>query len=257
MSILREFSSNIWIVDVKLSDYDVRGVLICAEEQVVVWDTLSHPSDMKPLMPLIGNRELVVIYSHADWDHIWGTAGLPYQNARIIGHALCKERFSNDVPSKLHEKKMLEPTEWDAVELIAPTTTFQRELSVDLGSTVMSLHHLPGHKPDSIVAFVPDQGILLMGDAVETPFPLVPAESPLPLWIAELQRWEADPRVQTVIPSHGVIGGREILRQNIDYLQNLLAGRDIVLPETLTDFYRATHRENVSKHSAAKGRNQF
>ena len=74
---------------------------------------------------------------------------------------------------------------WDEVLLIAPDTVFDEETTVDLGSMTLELHHLPGHTPDTIVGFVPERGLLLMGDTAETPFPVVPADSPL----ARLDRW--------------------------------------------------------------------
>ncbi|MCP4405333.1 MAG: MBL fold metallo-hydrolase [bacterium] len=242
---LHALSSNIWCTEVTLGDYDVRAALICSEERAVVWDTLSHPDDMKPLLPQIDGRELIIIYSHADWDHVWGSAGLPYQEADIIAHEFCLKRFSTDVPLTLTEKKIDEAAKWEAVKLIAPNTTFRQEFSLDLGPELLTLHQLPGHTPDSIVAFLPEQGVLLMGDAVETPFPMVPEKASLQRWIAGLQHWSDDPRVQTVIPSHGAIGGPDILRQNISYLQSLLEGQDIALPQNLSDFYRTTHQENL------------
>lgn len=245
MSILQKFDSNIWLTETKLNGFDVRGALIIGDERAVVWDTLSHPNDMEGLLPLIEKKKLFIIYSHADWDHIWGTVGLPYQNACIIGHTTCLERFSTDVPVTLHEKQTVEPGVWDEVQLITPNMAFRQELLLDLGSITMTLHYLPGHTSDSLVAFLPDQRILFMGDTVEMPFPVIPKDCPLLHWIAELQRWEHDPRVQTVIPAHGAIGGREIIEQTITYLQDLLDGYLPVLPERLTEFYRETHQENM------------
>ena len=109
----------------------------------------------------------------------------------------------------------------------------------------LELHHLPGHTPDTIVGFVPEQGLLLMGDTAETPFPVVPADSPLSVWIEGLERWERDPRVRTVVPAHGPIGGVEILQRNIHYLRGLLDGRPPPVTEPLTDFYRKTHEQNL------------
>ena len=83
----------------------------------------------------------------------------------------------------------------------------------NLGSMSLTIHHLPGHTPDCCVAFVPERGLLLVGDTAETPFPVVPEGCPLAGWIAGLERWAADERVQTVVPAHGAVGGREILRE--------------------------------------------
>ena len=244
MGHLHRFDSNIWLTEAALGDYDVRGAVIAGEERAVVWDTLSHPHDMARVFPLLGEKELVIIYSHADWDHVWGTAGLPYQHAAIIAHAACLTRFSEDVPLTLREKQAAEPTRWDAVQLIAPNLTFQQELALDLGGATLTLRHLPGHTPDSIVAFLPEQGILLAGDAVETPLPCLSEQCPLAPWIAELQRWADDERVRVVIPAHGAISGRDLLRRNIDYLRRLANREPIDFAEPLNDFYRDTHAAN-------------
>jgi len=84
-----------------------------------------------------------------------------------------------------------------------------------------------------------------MGDTAETPFPVVPAGSPLAAWIDGLERWERDPRVRTVVPAHGPIGGVEVLLRNIHYLRALLDGRPLPVTEPLTDFYRKTHEANL------------
>ena len=244
MQRIEQLTPDIWAVNVSLGDYAVRGLLLQGDERCVVWDSLTHPQDMQLFLPMIGERELTIVYSHADWDHIWGTAGLPYHKATIIGHNACKERFLQDVPSTLAGKLGIDPTHWGPVKLIPPTVTFQKEYAVRLGATTLFLSHLPGHTPDSIAGFLPDSGILLLGDAVEIPFPMVPAEAALASWIEELRKWLEDSRVRTVIPSHGPIGGCEIIAENLHYLRLLLAGQKNAVPENLNDFYRETHQEN-------------
>ncbi len=244
MSDFYELSSGIWISEVKLGDYNVRSVLICGEERVVIWDTLSHPEDMNNFLPLIGKKELVIVYSHADWDHIWGTEKLNHKKADIIGHTSCLARFSSDVPEKLKEK-LGESSKWKEVKLIPPTITFSENYSLDLGNLTLNLHSLPGHTKDAIVGFLTEKGVLLLGDTVETPFPVLSEKKLIPGWIKELKMWEEDDRVKTVVLSHGDIGGREIISQNIIYLQSLLDGTDIEIPEMLTDFYRTGHQANL------------
>ena len=250
---MTSIAHGIFVAEVALGDYDVRGALILGDTRAVVWDTLSHPRDMAAWLPLIGGRDLVVVYSHADWDHIWGTAGLPLDRATIIGHLACQARFSGDVPQTLRERLVAEPGVWDEVSLVAPDTVFDDETTVDLGAMTLEVHHLPGHTIDTIVGFVPQRGLLLMGDTVETPFPVVPPDSPLGRWVAGLERWERDSRVRTVVPAHGPVGGVEILRQNIGYLRALLDGRTLPVTEPLTDFYRKTHAANLQWRASRVG----
>jgi glyoxylase-like metal-dependent hydrolase (beta-lactamase superfamily II) len=241
--------------EVALGEYDVRGVLLVGDRSAVVWDTLSHPRDMAGWLPLIGSRDLVVVYSHADWDHIWGTAGLALERAVVVGHRECQARFTADVPRTLRERQHADPGAWDEVLLVAPDAVFDLETTVDLGSMTLELRHLPGHTPDTIVGFVPERGLLLMGDAAETPFPVVPTDSPLAAWIDGLERWKRDPRVRTVVPAHGPIGGVDILEKNLRYLRALLEGRPLPVTEPLTDFYRKTHEANLgwTEPTAAAG----
>jgi glyoxylase-like metal-dependent hydrolase (beta-lactamase superfamily II) len=122
---------------------------------------------------------------------------------------------------------------------------FEDETTLDLGSMSVTIHHLPGHTPDCCVAFVPERGLLLAGDTAEMPCPVVPEGCPLDGWIAGLERWAGDSRVQTVVPAHGPVGGREILEHNIRYLRGLRDGRPIDITGPLTDFYRDTHESNL------------
>jgi hypothetical protein len=84
-----------------------------------------------------------------------------------------------------------------------------------------------------------------VGDTAETPFPVVPDGCALANWIAGLERWAADERVQTVVPAHGAIGGREILQNNIRYLQGLRDGRPVEIAGPLSGFYQRTHESNL------------
>jgi glyoxylase-like metal-dependent hydrolase (beta-lactamase superfamily II) len=246
MTTLKEFRPGLLLTEVSLDDFDVRGAVIIGDNYTVVWDSLSHPRDMQPVLPLLENKYCVLVYTHADWDHFWGTAGLlPDHGKTIIAHWLSMARFEQEAPGELREKQTAQPGAWDDVVLVPPTLTIEGEFELTLGNISVHLHHLPGHTLDCVVGFIPAWGILLAGDTVETPLPVINADSRIDQWIAGLQKWESDARVQHVIPAHGKIGGRELLRQNIDYLQNLLAGIPPAIPDDLDDFYRETHEKNL------------
>ncbi len=245
MTTLIEFRPGLFLTEVQLPDFAVRGAVIIGDERAAVWDSLSHPRDMQAVASLLTKNNWTLVYTHADWDHVWGTAGLVYAGQAIIGHDHCLTRFSQEVPQELREKQNAEPGVWNEIILISPTQTFANALSLDLGNLTLHLHHLPGHTLDCIVGFISEWGILLAGDTVETPLPVINQDSPIEKWIAELQRWESNSAVQHVIPAHGNIGGRELLRQNIDYLQKLRAGIAPDIPGELNNFYRETHQNNL------------
>jgi glyoxylase-like metal-dependent hydrolase (beta-lactamase superfamily II) len=243
MTVLQQYRPGLWLTELSLDEFDVRGAVVVGSERVLIWDTLSQPRDMAPVHEMMQDRPFVVAYSHADWDHVWGTAGLA-PGAPIVAQATCLARFANDVPATLQQMRKDQPERWDDVVLLPPFIVFDESMTVDLGGVTVELVHLPGHTPDCIVAFLPEWGILLAGDTVETPFPVVNDGAALSGWIAHLERWASDERVATVIPAHGKIAGRELIRHNVDYLTSLL--KDTAPPKMagLSPFYDTTHQAN-------------
>lgn len=240
---LYRHSSRIWIKEVELDVYGVRGAVLLGDTASVVFDSLSRPADMADIVPLLHGRPVTVVYSHADWDHVWGTAGLPW--TRVVAHEGAVGRFASDVPGTLARMRAEEPGRWDEVILVPPGETFADRLTLDLGGLTLELSHLPGHTADSIVGFVPEEGILLAGDTVETPFPCLGKDGGLSAWIAALRNWAADERVRLVIPAHGACGGREVIGRSAAYLEALAVGRPADVPPDIPEFYRETHRDNV------------
>lgn len=230
----------------------MRAGLLVGGERAVVWDTLAHPSQMEAVAALAGRRPLTVVYSHADWDHAWGTCALAGVEA-VVAHARAAERFGSDVPEELHRRRTREPGVWDGVRLVPPTETFTRLHTLDLGGATLELHALPGHTPDCLVGFVPEWGVLLAGDTVETPLPVVNDAEAVSAWIAELDLWRADERVHVVVPSHGPVGGRELLSATLAYLRGLGSGKAPEDLAALPEFYLETHRRNLERAGSASG----
>jgi glyoxylase-like metal-dependent hydrolase (beta-lactamase superfamily II) len=246
--LVAEILPGIWTAEVVQPGFEVRSVALLGRKRMLVFDTLLRPSDMQPFAGLADGREIVTVYSHADWDHIWGTAGLPHLGGEVVGHTTCAERFRTEVPGTLEERRTAEPGAWDDVELVAPTTLFEHRLEIDLDPWTVELHHAPGHTRDSIVAWVPQIGLLLGGDAVEDPWPLSGEGLPLAPWIESLLRWAAEPDLSLVLPSHGVPAGRKLLNRNISYLRALGDGRPYPVPEGTDPFYLEHHERDRQRY---------
>lgn len=245
MSIITELHPNFYIVDVTLPEYSVRGAIILGEKEAIVWDTLSHPDDMEEVVSIIGDKPYHVVYSHADWDHIWGTARFARKPVSIIAQTHCLERFSLDVPETLAEMRRDQPGQWASVKLIPPTHTFDTQLTLNLGGVTLELHHLPGHTLDCIVGWLPEWGILLGGDVMETPLPVIHEDSPVDDWLNALKRWADMPDLKQTIPAHGTIEGRVCLDSTIKYIEDLKSTVDMPLQPTWDEFYRETHTKNL------------
>jgi len=272
---LSEPRPGLWTIEVDAPGFAVRAVVLLGPGRALVWDTLCRPSEMEPVRGLVAGRELFVVYSHADWDHVWGTAGLDGVHA-VIAQQRAATRLAQDGQAELAAQRALEPGRYDAVRLVHPTETFATTLTLDLGAPqpmrqappppaaagmerasagpgpTVVLHALPGHTPDSTVAWLPHLGVLLAGDAVETPLPEVNDPALVPDWIRALEAWAAEPGLELVVPSHGELGGPALLLRTAAYLRGLLALRTEAPEDTPAEgFYREVHARNVALVTAA------
>jgi glyoxylase-like metal-dependent hydrolase (beta-lactamase superfamily II) len=233
-----------------VDDFDVRAAVVLGRSGVFVWDTLAHPVPMAPAARLVADRRPIVAYSHGDWDHIWGTAAFP-STPDVVAHVACAERFRSELPEELSRRQHAEPGRWEAVRLVPPTRSFADPVEIDLGGVSVRLEALPGHTRDCAVAWIPEWGVLLAGDTVETPFPVVNDGAAVTAWVEELRRWAGEPGVQWVVPSHGRVGGVDVIRESIAYLEGLLRGAPPAVPADAPPFYLRTHRDNVLRVRAA------
>jgi glyoxylase-like metal-dependent hydrolase (beta-lactamase superfamily II) len=95
------------------------------------------------------------------------------------------------------------------------------------------------------VGWIPEWGVLLAGDTVETPLPVVNDGRTVADWVARLRGWLARSDVTDVVPSHGRVGGVELLEATVAYLEGLGTGAPPPA-EALTPFYAETHARNVA-----------
>ena len=183
---LERFSERIYLTNQQALGMSVRGAVILTDTHALIFDTLVFPKDMTEIQTLCGARKITVVYSHADWDHVWGTCALNYKE--VIAQENCAERFKDpkDVTETLKNYQEKHPEELADIKLIAPTRTFKDTLKLELGDMTLELAHLAGHTSDCLVMFVPLEGVLFGGDTLENPMPIIYEDSPLRSWINKL-----------------------------------------------------------------------
>jgi len=241
----------------------VTAALVAGTRHRVVVDTLIEPADMAPFA-----GATLVVYTHSDWDHCWGTAAFP--GVPVIGHRLTRERLTApEADEALAQMRAANPAAFANSQVVPPDLTFSDRLTIDAGGLTVELHHLPGHTADSAVVHVPELGLLLAGDAVETPIPTLSEPGHIRRWAASLRQWSRA-GVRHVVPGHGRPGGPELLAENAAYIERLAeaaeAGLDrgqsveemaaalpltALLPAASVDqlppYYRQQHRENIAQ----------
>ncbi len=244
---LRELTPAIWLAERPLdTDLMVCAAIVFGETVSAVVDTLIRPEDMMPVREMLAERgrPILVVNTHADWDHTWGNAAFP--DTPIIAHRLCRAAMLTEGKRTLEEKQATEPERFRGVTIVPPTITFSAFMDIDLGGLTLSIHHLPGHTADEAVVHIPEAGVLLAGDAAEWPIPTTDV-GPLGPWADALRRWALRDDVRTVVPSHGPVSDGQLLRDNAQYLDALVTDPDVRWePPAIMPFYEEAHRKNAA-----------
>lgn len=253
---------------------------VVTQRYVVLIDTLATPAAaaavLDYLRPRLANRRLLVVNTHADWDHCWGNAIFDGPAARwpapIIGHQRCRARLTSATARlELAQRQADAPARFGAVRLVPPSLTFGRSLTIDGGDLTLALLHTPGHQPDHLAVWLPEVRLLLAGDTAEAPFPSVAGPAGIPALRASLRRLAAlAPAMLLACHAPGVTSP-SLLAANAAYLDaleqhcraalahglpaDLPAGADPAaligypaeaaasgpLPDGQADYYRRTH----------------
>ena len=246
---------------------------VLTERFLVLIDTATRPEAMEAVLaalePHRGNRALLVVNTHGDWDHVWGNAVFDAPRAPILAHRLAPMRMVGpQAEAHLASLRAEHPGIYGRVRLTPPTMTAER-CEIDGGDLVLHLIPTPGHTPDHLAIWIPQIRCLLAGDAAEIPFPLVSEDGSL----SQLQRslhlmHDLEPRTVLYCHAPGRTDGG-VIAANLTYFDELEArcreagpgaGPDDLnwpleeaLPAGMTldavsdlDFYRRFHAANIT-----------
>ncbi len=201
----------------------VIAVDACATERRtrLFRDAIAHIS-AQPVRTLIN--------THAHLDHTFGNY-LFAEDAVIVGHANCRAEILHDAPQLPDRARQMFPSvEWGAIEVVAPSVTFQDRLSLYAGELELQLIYVsPAHTNTDAIVWLPERKLVIAGDIVfhkGTPFALMGSVAG---WLDALDRIRAL-GAETIIPGHGPVAGPEVLDDVADYLrfvqQSAKAGYD-------------------------------
>ena len=160
----------------------VTSFAVVSRRYVVLLDTMVNRSTGAALLEgvrdVLSERELLVINTHADWDHCWGNqvfAGPDaLEPATILAHRLCRERMESEATRReLEHMQQQSPITFGGLRIQPPTEVFEGRHRVDCGDLTIELIPTPGHQPDHVSVLVPELGTLFAGDAAELPLPYV------------------------------------------------------------------------------------
>lgn len=204
---------------------EVDSYVVMTERFVVVLDTLLCPEDMdfvmRDIQDMLPGRQLLVVNSHADWDHCWGSGYFTGVHAApMLAHSYGSVRQrSEEAQAELHDYQQRYPL-FKNVTLIPPTLTFTQKMTVHGGDLSIELLSAPGHQRDHIAAWLPELRLLLAFDAVEMPVPIIENADA----VRSMQQTLVDflaLQPQRVLCSHGKTTGIEQVERNLAYLREI------------------------------------
>lgn len=211
---------------------EVDTFVVETRRRLVIVDTHSTPALAAQLASqCVGPDDagrLLVVNTHADYDHAWGNQLFAGAGAPIIGHERCAERLTGDEGARsLESRREQEPGRFDDVVLTPPSLTAgDGGLTIRGGDLTLVLLHTPGHADDHFSVWIPELRIVLAGDAAEHPYPHVDTSAGIAQARASLVRLlELDPL--HVLPCHGGTTEPALLDRNIAYLDAVAADPEL------------------------------
>ena len=203
--------------------WDVSVGLVLGSERALVVDTRGSEVQGREAVEDVARLALpvpvtVVVNTHVHYDHTFGNRA--FDSATIHAHERVGQTFDADA-ERLKDRFRADPEPGpgasysaedvrDLLETVprGPDVTFATTASVDLGDRVVHLAHAGrGHTDGDIRIWVPDAGVVFLGDLIEeSADPSLGSDSWPMDWAATLDRHlSAIPADAVVVPSHGVL----------------------------------------------------
>ncbi|MDF1593311.1 MAG: MBL fold metallo-hydrolase [Desulfobacterales bacterium] len=199
---------------------------------IVLLDCPVRPSDSKkwlealhPLSPL-GPRYLIGTDFHGD--HTTGAAFVPdvvFIALRLVYRELA-DSSSNAFSKKIFFETLRDEGHTEEAEQIEkavvplPHICFDETLLLNLHPFTFEIRRLGGHSPACSVVHIPEEGILFASDVViNDPSPGM-RDANIAEWIAALT-WIDELPVDTIVPGHGDICGKEVVRRLINRFEEM------------------------------------
>jgi cyclase len=211
---------------------------------VVLIDCPVRPSEsrswqkkLRALSPL-GLRYLIGTDFHGD--HTTGAAFVEdvifiapqfvYKEVSKGTNAFVKKIFVETLRDEGHTDEVAEIEE-AAVPL--PQICFEDSLILHLHPLTLEIRRLGGHSPACSVVYIPQEGILFAGDVViNDPCPGM-RDANVAQWLQALS-WIEELDVGTIVPGHGEVCGKEVVRGLKDRLHGMRGAMERLMQEGRT-----------------------
>lgn len=199
-------------VHVETAHLGSNNSIIAGSEGIALVDTPHRPTDAQAWRRIVdsfGNTRFVVNTDHHP-DH---TIGNFWMGGEVVSHRGTRDRLLRDAPTEAYLKDLFDVIDPAAVSLLprysvrVPEVVFQERLDLHLGDVHLELRFQPGHTANSLLAYLPEDGVIFTGDIV--------CESSLPSF-QDCRLWDWFDAIDAVesydfevlVPGHGEVTDR-------------------------------------------------
>ena len=272
---VKRMNDWIYFFYIEAADFNYGSVVLHKAKKAIVFDTMecvANGKRVKDYLHGLGIDHFTVVNTHWHFDHIGGNS--LYQDDNIIATSKSRRRM-------VQNKKLIEtqnkgeiggnPDDVDTIAFIEtsfpvvfPNITFNTRLELYLEDIKVELFNIHIHTRDCLVAYLPQEKILIPGDTLEAPLPLIIEVGDIPVHIENLKKLnEMD--IKMIIPPHGNLdrydnGGydKSFIDNTINYLTKILSrvNEPNFLEGSMEEYitkavepresYRAIHQDNLA-----------
>ncbi|MGD8150564.1 MBL fold metallo-hydrolase [Ornithinimicrobium sp. Y1694] len=216
--------------------------LVVGQERALVIDTRSyhqHGMELLAAVRELTELELVVVNTHAHYDHCFGNSA--FRDSQIYGHVGAADELTRTGDTQRsqvveHLRRTQRPemaAEVESTELVLPFYLIEEDTEIDLGGR--SVHLLfggKGHTDHDLAVAVPDAGVVFAGDLVEEGADPHMEDAYPRDWaptLLALLRHPATEGAGIWVPGHGDVVDRSYVEQQAELMARLADRLDEVL----------------------------
>lgn len=205
---------------------------VVTEKGLVLIDCPMLPKDAREwaskVRDITGKKIAYLISTDHHFDHAMGNS---FITDKVISHATAARGIRYLHYNKEELKEMVRKSYPDIIDSIAeeierldistPMIAFKDSLTLNMGDATLKIEFVGGHSPGTVLIHLVEDKVIFTGDNVETYFPFL-GQVHIKSWLKALRKMvEMD--IDTVVPGHGVVGGKEMVEKYISFIGDLEA----------------------------------